>query len=35
VLIPDGKIALGKLAQAMMYGAVIIQIKVTLMPACS
>ncbi|HEB63272.1 MAG TPA: threonine synthase [Gammaproteobacteria bacterium] len=27
VLIPDGKIALGKLAQAMMYGAVIIQIK--------
>ncbi len=27
VLIPDGKIALGKLAQAMMYGAVTIQIK--------
>lgn len=27
VLIPDGKIAMGKLAQAMMYGAVIIQIK--------
>ncbi|MGH8552800.1 MAG: threonine synthase, partial [Methylococcales bacterium] len=27
VLIPDGKIALGKLAQTMMYGAVIIQIK--------
>lgn len=27
VLIPEGKIALGKLAQAMMYGAVIIQIK--------
>ncbi len=27
VLIPDGKIALGKLAQAMMYGAVIIQIR--------
>lgn len=27
VLIPDGKIALGKLAQAMMHGAVIIQIK--------
>ena len=27
VLIPDGKIALGKLAQAMMYGAVVIQIK--------
>lgn len=27
VLIPDGKIALGKLAQTMMYGAVILQIK--------
>jgi threonine synthase len=27
VLIPDGKIALGKLAQTMMYGAVTIQIK--------
>lgn len=27
VLIPDGKIALGKLAQAMMQGAVVIQIK--------
>lgn len=27
VLIPEGKIAMGKLAQAMMYGAVIIQIK--------
>lgn len=27
VLIPEGKIALGKLAQAMMHGAVIIQIK--------
>ncbi len=27
VLIPDGKIAMGKLAQAMMYGAVVIQIK--------
>ena len=27
VLIPDGKIAMGKLAQAMMHGAVIIQIK--------
>ncbi len=27
VLIPDGKIAMGKLAQAMMYGAVILQIK--------
>jgi threonine synthase len=27
VLIPDGKIALGKLAQAMMYGAVTIQIR--------
>ncbi|NIR58295.1 MAG: threonine synthase [Gammaproteobacteria bacterium] len=27
VLIPDGKIAQGKLAQAMMHGAVIIQIK--------
>jgi len=27
VLIPDGKIALGKLAQAMMHGAVVIQIK--------
>jgi threonine synthase len=26
VLIPDGKIALGKLAQAMMHGAIIIQI---------
>ena len=26
VLIPDGKIALGKLAQAMMHGAVVIQI---------
>ena len=27
VLIPDGKIALGKLAQAMMAGAVVVQIK--------
>ena len=27
VLIPDGKIALGKLAQAMMHGAAVIQIK--------
>lgn len=27
VLIPDGKIALGKLAQAMIHGAVIIQIR--------
>ncbi len=27
VLIPDGKIALGKLAQAMMHGAIIIQIR--------
>ena len=27
VIIPDGKIALGKLAQAMMYGSVTIQIK--------
>ncbi len=27
VLIPDGKIALGKLAQALMHGAVVIQIK--------
>lgn len=27
VLIPDGKIAMGKLAQAMMYGAVILQIR--------
>jgi threonine synthase len=27
VLIPDGKIAMGKLAQAMMYGSNIIQIK--------
>lgn len=27
VLIPDGKIAMGKLAQAMMYGAVILQIS--------
>ncbi len=27
VLIPDGKIALGKLAQAMMHGATVIQIK--------
>jgi threonine synthase len=27
VLIPDGKIAQGKLAQAMMYGAVVIQVK--------
>lgn len=27
VIIPDGKIAMGKLAQAMMYGAVTIQIK--------
>ncbi len=27
VLIPDGKIALGKLAQAMMHGSVIIQIQ--------
>ncbi len=27
VLIPDGKIAMGKLAQTMMYGATILQIK--------
>jgi threonine synthase len=27
VLIPDGKIAMGKLAQAMVHGAVVIQIK--------
>lgn len=27
VIIPDGKIALGKLAQAMMHGAVVIQIQ--------
>ena len=27
VIIPDGKIAMGKLAQAMMYGAVTLQIK--------
>ncbi|HLA75902.1 MAG TPA: threonine synthase [Gammaproteobacteria bacterium] len=27
VLIPDGKIALGKLAQAMIHGAVVVQIK--------
>ena len=27
VLIPDGKIAMGKLAQAMMHGAVVIQIE--------
>ncbi len=27
VLIPEGKIALGKLAQAMMHGAVVIQVK--------
>ena len=27
VLIPEGKIAMGKLAQAMMYGAVVIQIQ--------
>lgn len=27
VLIPEGKIAMGKLAQAMMYGAVVIQIR--------
>ncbi len=27
VLIPDGKIALGKLAQAMMHGAVVVQIE--------
>jgi threonine synthase len=27
VLIPEGKIALGKLAQAMMHGAVVLQIK--------
>jgi threonine synthase len=27
VLIPDSKIAMGKLAQAMMYGSVVIQIK--------
>lgn len=27
VLIPNGKIALGKLAQAMMHGAIVIQIK--------
>ena len=27
VLIPEGKIAMGKLAQAMMYGAIILQIR--------
>ncbi len=27
VLIPDGKIAMGKLSQAMMHGAVVVQIK--------
>ena len=27
VLIPDGKIAMGKLAQAMMHGAIVIQVK--------
>ena len=27
VLIPDGKIAMGKLAQAMMHGAIILQIR--------
>lgn len=27
VLIPDGKIAMGKLAQALMHGAVVVQIK--------
>ena len=27
VIIPEGKIAMGKLAQAMMYGAVIMQIR--------
>ncbi|NOX42184.1 MAG: threonine synthase [Gammaproteobacteria bacterium] len=27
VLIPDGKIAMGKLAQALMHGAIVIQIK--------
>src|SRR5690606_37945284 len=27
VLIPEGKIAMGKLAQAMMYGAMIMQIR--------
>ena len=27
VIIPDGKIAMGKLAQAMMYGAITLQIK--------
>ena len=27
VLIPDGKIAMGKLAQAMMHGSVVIQIR--------
>ena len=31
VVIPEGKIALGKLAQAIMYGADIISIPVTLM----
>ena len=31
VVIPEGKIALGKLAQAIMYGADIISIQVTLM----
>ena len=35
VLIPDGKIAQGKLAQAMMHGAVVIQLKVTLMTECN
>ncbi len=27
VLIPEGKIALGKLSQAMMHGSVVIQIR--------
>src|SRR4030067_739409 len=30
VLIPEGKVALGKLAQAMMHGATIVQVKGTL-----
>ena len=35
VLIPEGKIALGKLAQAMIHGAVVLQIRGTSMPACN
>ena len=34
LLIPEGKIAMGKMAQAMMYGAITMQIRGNLMTVC-